>query len=149
MEEEAGESSFGKAASQKKQEYTSDTPFFMRQDRPKFTAQERYVPSSAASRAMHFGLLGVQLVGGTAAEAMKQKLGISEEHKDQKGKQGLAKYALNERNAKFLADNFKKMRGGALKIGQILSTSEESVLPPIIRDAMEKARSEADIMPQK
>lgn len=41
------------------------------------------------------------------------------------------------------------MRGGALKIGQILSTSEESVLPPVIRDAMEKARSEADIMPRK
>lgn len=30
-----------------------------------------------------------------------------------------------------------------------MSTSEESVLPPIIRDAMEKARSEADIMPLK
>lgn len=48
-----------------------------------------------------------------------------------------------------LANNFKKMRGAALKIGQMLSTSEESVLPPIIREAMEKARSEADIMPLK
>jgi len=45
--------------------------------------------------------------------------------------------------------NFKKMRGGALKIGQLLSTSEESVMPPLIRDALEKARSEADIMPTK
>ena len=36
-----------------------------------------------------------------------------------------------------------------MKLGQILSTSEESVLPPVIRDAMEKARSEADIMPIK
>ncbi len=41
------------------------------------------------------------------------------------------------------------MRGGALKIGQILSTSEQSIMPPIIREAMEKARSEADIMPLK
>jgi aarF domain-containing kinase len=41
------------------------------------------------------------------------------------------------------------MRGAALKIGQILSAQEESVLPPVIRDAMEKARSEADIMPIK
>jgi len=49
----------------------SDTPFFMRQDRPKFSAQERYVPSSAASRALHFGMLGVQLAGGTLAEAFK------------------------------------------------------------------------------
>lgn len=30
-----------------------------------------------------------------------------------------------------------------------MSTSEESVLPPVLRDAMEKARSEADIMPIK
>jgi len=30
-----------------------------------------------------------------------------------------------------------------------MSASEESVLPPVIRDAMEKARSEADIMPIK
>lgn len=41
------------------------------------------------------------------------------------------------------------MRGAALKLGQVMSTSEESVIPPVIRDAMEKARSEADIMPQK
>lgn len=41
------------------------------------------------------------------------------------------------------------MRGAALKLGQILSTSEDTILPPVIRDAMEKARSEADIMPIK
>ena len=88
-------------------------------------------------------------MGGTAAEAVKQKLGLADELKDQQGKSGLAKYALNQKNAQRLAENFKKMRGGALKIGQILSTSEESVLPPVIRDAMEQARSEANIMPLK
>jgi len=39
------------------------------------------------------------------------------------------------------------MRGAALKLGQILSTQEESMMPPVIRTALEKARSEADIMP--
>ena len=118
----------------------------MRQDRPKFSTQERYVPSSAASRAMHFGLLGVQLLGGTAAEYAKQAVGMKAGDEKMKG---VAKYALTEKNAKRLAENFKKMRGGALKIGQILSTSEESVLPPIVRQAMEEARSEANIMPMK
>ena len=94
-------------------------------------------------------MLGFQLAGSTAAEAIKQKMGVKQAHKDTHGKSGIAKYALNERNANLLAENFKKMRGGALKIGQILSTSEESVLPPIIREAMEKARSEANIMPLK
>jgi aarF domain-containing kinase len=41
------------------------------------------------------------------------------------------------------------MRGAVLKLGQILSTGEASIVPPVIRDAMEKARSEADIMPVK
>ena len=82
------------------------------------------------------------------AEAVKQKIGFSN-NSDENKLQGIAKYALNEKNANRLANNFKKMRGGALKIGQILSTSEQSVLPPIIREAMEKARSEADIMPLK
>ena len=92
----------------------SDVPFFMRQDRPKFSAVERYVPSSPASRALHFGMLGVQLAGGTMAEAFKQKTGLSTNNT---GKSGIAGYALNEKNAERLAANFKKMRGGALKIG--------------------------------
>lgn len=81
------------------------------------------------------------------AEAIKQKVGGRKGIADDQD--GVAKYALNQRNADLLANNFKKMRGAALKIGQMLSTSEESVLPPIIREAMEKARSEADIMPLK
>jgi len=85
-------------------------------------------------------------MGGTMAEAIKQKVGIS---KPVSKEEGMAKYILNERNADRLAENFKKMRGGALKIGQLLSTSEESILPPIMRDALEKARSEAHIMPVK
>jgi len=59
-------------------------------------------------------MLGVQLVGGTVAEAFKQKVGLSSAGD---GKAGIAKYALNEKNADRLANNFKKMRGGALKIG--------------------------------
>lgn len=71
MEMEAGESTFGQSDHQQEHKYDEDTPFYMRQDRPKFTTQERYVPSSPASRALHFGMLGVQLFGGTMAEAFK------------------------------------------------------------------------------
>jgi len=52
----------------------------MRQDRPKFSAQERYIPSSPTLRALHFGILGVRLVGGTMAEAVKQKVGYKQEN---------------------------------------------------------------------
>ena len=52
----------------------------MRQDRPKFSAQERYIPNTSTSRAFHFGVLGAQLIAGTAAEAFKQKVGLKEEN---------------------------------------------------------------------
>ena len=86
-------------------------------------------------------------MGGTMAEALKQKVGYSAKQETAQG--GLAGYALNKKNADRLAMNFKKMRGGALKIGQMLSIGEESVLPPLFREALDKARSEADIMPIK
>ena len=66
---------------------------------------------------MHFGILGLQLAGGTMAEAMKQKVGLASENDSQKGKSGVAKYALNEKNADRLQKSFRKMRGAALKLG--------------------------------
>jgi hypothetical protein len=62
-------------------------------------------------------MLGIQLIGGTMSEAIKQKVGLKDESKDQSGRQGFAKYALNEKNADRLQKSFRKMRGAALKIG--------------------------------
>ena len=41
------------------------------------------------------------------------------------------------------------MRGAALKIGQILSNMEDSVIPATIKHSLERAWKEADIMPKK
>jgi aarF domain-containing kinase len=51
------------------------------------------------------------------AEAVKQKVGFTAENDSQKGKSGVAKYALNEKNADRLSKSFRKMRGAALKLG--------------------------------
>ena len=51
------------------------------------------------------------------SEAIKQQIGLQDEKDYQKGKSGIAKYALNERNADRLATSFRQMRGAALKIG--------------------------------
>lgn len=40
------------------------------------------------------------------------------------------------------------MRGAALKIGQMLSTMEDRIMPKVLLDALERARQEADIMPK-
>ena len=57
------------------------------------------MPATATSRAFQFGILGVQLIGGTFKEAFKQKVGLSVELPEQKGMQGMAKYAINANNA--------------------------------------------------
>jgi len=54
---------------------------------------------------------------------------------------------VNENTAEKLADSLCKMRGAALKLGQILSTLEDSFMPPIIKAALERARCEADFLP--
>lgn len=46
-----------------------------------------------------------------------------------------------------IADSLCKMRGAALKLGQMLSTMEEGTIPPVIQAALERARAQADFLP--
>ena len=41
------------------------------------------------------------------------------------------------------------MRGAALKIGQMLSLSDESMIPPQIAKVLERVRTQADVMPRR
>ena len=41
------------------------------------------------------------------------------------------------------------MRGAALKLGQILSTLEEKTFPKILKDALQRARDQANFMPEE
>jgi predicted unusual protein kinase regulating ubiquinone biosynthesis (AarF/ABC1/UbiB family) len=58
-------------------------------------------------------------LGGTASEAVKQGLGVKAA--DSKIG-GIGKYALNAKNADRLQKSFRRMRGAALKLGQVMST---------------------------
>src|SRR5690606_11367222 len=48
-----------------------------------------------------------------------------------------------------LADALCKMRGAALKLGQILSIQDDSMVSPVIQKALEKVRHSAYMMPKK
>jgi aarF domain-containing kinase len=56
---------------------------------------------------------------------------------------------LSEQNAERLAEGLCRMRGAALKIGQMLSIQDESMLPPQLADILQRVRSQADIMPRR
>ncbi len=54
---------------------------------------------------------------------------------------------LTEANAERLAVALCRMRGAALKLGQMLSIQDESVIPPAVARALERVREGADVMP--
>ena len=56
---------------------------------------------------------------------------------------------VSESNIDRISETFCKMRGASLKLGQILSTMEDKVVPPFIKKSLERARQEADIMPKE
>eukprot|EP00357_Protocruzia_adherens_P032721 CAMPEP_0115012808 /NCGR_PEP_ID=MMETSP0216-20121206/24976_1 /TAXON_ID=223996 /ORGANISM="Protocruzia adherens, Strain Boccale" /LENGTH=609 /DNA_ID=CAMNT_0002381973 /DNA_START=154 /DNA_END=1983 /DNA_ORIENTATION=- len=104
------------------------------------------VPDGAFSRALGFGMLGVGLLGGAVTQAFKSATGLSESNSQLSG---VAKYVITEGNADRIFKTLSRMRGAALKIGQIFSYQEDKLIPPILKDALEKAKMEASIMPER
>jgi len=54
---------------------------------------------------------------------------------------------MNEANVERLAATLCRLRGAALKVGQMLSFNDADVLPPAVRTLMERVRNGADWMP--
>jgi aarF domain-containing kinase len=101
---------------------------------------QRAVPTYAISRAMHFGGLGISLATGAAATAMRRAVGADE---------GSGSAMVNDANVERVAETLCRLRGAALKVGQMLSFNDADVLPPAMRIAMERVRDGADWMPER
>ncbi|KAL7227035.1 hypothetical protein ACSBR1_021996 [Camellia fascicularis] len=106
--------------------------------------RERRVPSTPFSRALGFAGLGAGLAWGTIQESAKR---IVFGMPDSQEKQSALSPFLSEKNAERLALALCRMRGAALKLGQMLSIQDESVIPPPILAALDIVRQGADVMP--
>ncbi|CAN1236482.1 Protein ABC transporter 1, mitochondrial [Linum grandiflorum] len=104
--------------------------------------RERKVPSTSFSRA-----LGAGLVWGTVEEATKRF--VYGTPTSPEGKQSALSPFLSEKNAERLAVALCRMRGAALKVGQMLSIQDESLVPAPILAALDIVRQGADVMPRK
>eukprot|EP00238_Polyblepharides_amylifera_P002132 CAMPEP_0196589434 /NCGR_PEP_ID=MMETSP1081-20130531/63526_1 /TAXON_ID=36882 /ORGANISM="Pyramimonas amylifera, Strain CCMP720" /LENGTH=417 /DNA_ID=CAMNT_0041912233 /DNA_START=390 /DNA_END=1643 /DNA_ORIENTATION=- len=60
-----------------------------------------------------------------------------------------SKSLLSEKGAEKLASELCRLRGAGLKLGQMLSLQDASMLPPVLANALERVRAQADIMPRK
>ncbi|KAL6954406.1 hypothetical protein U1Q18_040865, partial [Sarracenia purpurea var. burkii] len=128
-------------ANERVKEEAALTTTAKRQRRPR----ERRVPSTPFSRALGFAGLGAGLAWGTIQESAKRLVFGTPDSQD---KQSALSPFLSERNAERLALALCRMRGAALKLGQMLSIQDESVIPPPILAALDVVRQGADVMPR-
>uniref|UniRef100_A0A7N1A1I3 ABC1 atypical kinase-like domain-containing protein n=3 Tax=Kalanchoe fedtschenkoi TaxID=63787 RepID=A0A7N1A1I3_KALFE len=107
--------------------------------------RERRVPSTPFSRALGFAGLGAGLVWGTVQESTSRLLFGASSTKEN---QSAISPFLSDKNAERLANALCRMRGAALKIGQMLSIQDESLVPAPILAALDIVRQGADVMPR-
>uniref|UniRef100_A0A8C7HGS0 Atypical kinase COQ8A, mitochondrial n=1 Tax=Oncorhynchus kisutch TaxID=8019 RepID=A0A8C7HGS0_ONCKI len=97
-------------------------------------ARERKVPVTRLGRLANFGGLAVGLGFGALAEVAKKSMRPSEE---------------NEANAERIVRTLCKVRGAALKLGQMLSIQDDAFINPQLAKIFERVRQSADFMPIK
>ncbi|KAL3798347.1 hypothetical protein HJC23_005000 [Cyclotella cryptica] len=99
------------------------------------------VPSSRIARALGFASLGAGLAMGTVAELARRSLGNPISNKSD------PLVLSNDANAQRLSNSLRRMRGAAMKLGQMLSIQDESIAPPALTNALAQVRKGAEAMP--
>ena len=103
-----------------------------------FTPTERKVPATPLERVLGFSGVAAKLAFGTLGDYTKRALS---------GDGSDASAVMSASNAERLAAGLCRMRGAALKIGQMLSIQDNALVPPELTEMLQKVRQGADIMP--
>lgn len=115
------------------------------------TSREVAVPSSRIGRLASYGSLAAGLGVGALAEVTRRTLGISEANKGDNGAPAIldSNPFLTEANAERIVRTLCKVRGAALKLGQMLSIQDNSMINPQLQKIFERVRQSADFMPMR
>lgn len=98
--------------------------------------REQPVPSSQLGRLAGFGSLAVRMAFGEIYSRASTTI------------YGDSGSKISEENAERLAEALCRMRGAALKLGQMLSLQDDASLPPALRKALDRVKHAADYMPK-
>lgn len=99
------------------------------------------VPSGRLSRFLQLGATAGQMAASSAAEKVRRVAARAE--------QELPHVLLTAQNARLLATRLARLRGAAMKVGQMLSLEGGNILPREFAEALEILRSSAHTMPTK
>jgi predicted unusual protein kinase regulating ubiquinone biosynthesis (AarF/ABC1/UbiB family) len=106
----------------------------------RFESKALAVPSSRLSRLSRLGGLASSIAGNVAADAARRFFAHGERPR-------LEDLLLTPANAQKLADELARMRGAAMKVGQLISMDAGDMLPPELADILARLRAEAHHMP--
>ncbi|XP_051264543.1 atypical kinase COQ8A, mitochondrial isoform X1 [Dicentrarchus labrax] len=112
-------------------------------------ARERKVPVTRLSRLANFGGLAVGLGFGALAEVAKKTMRHNGATGDSKKGVLDSSPFLSEANAERIVRTLCKVRGAALKLGQMLSIQDDAFINPELAKVFERVRQSADFMPIK
>ncbi|KAK9488728.1 ABC1 family-domain-containing protein [Lipomyces starkeyi] len=115
-------------------------------DRPRVhTMTESPVPSTRIGRIFHYGSLVTGMGIGAIREGVR-RMGDSEESSHVGQSQSLF---MSPANLEMLVRKLSRMRGAALKLGQMISFQDSSFLPPEIQQVLNRVQDSADYMPRR
>lgn len=110
-------------------------------EQEEFQMHQSEVPSTRLARIFHYGTLAAGMSLSAASHGLKQY--AQGNHKTV----SLKSLFLSPSNIERMAKKFSKMRGAALKIGQMLSFQDSSILPPEIQQILMRVQNLAHYMP--
>ncbi|KAG0169360.1 hypothetical protein DFQ30_003707 [Apophysomyces sp. BC1015] len=110
--------------------------------------KESRIPISRAGRLWHYGTLATGMGFGALNESLKRATGISRDN--------TGSVMLSEKNVDRLVEKLSRMRGAALKMGQMLSIQGiqaagqgKSMLPPQLEQVLLRVHDSANYMPKR
>ncbi|CAG8974759.1 hypothetical protein HYALB_00000370 [Hymenoscyphus albidus] len=102
-----------------------------------YELRESKVPSSRLGRIWNYGGLAAGMFGGAITESIRRVGGGG----------GEGSFMLSEANMERLVAKLSRMRGAALKLGQMISFQDSKMLPAPIQKVLQRVQDRADYMP--
>ncbi|KAJ8113995.1 hypothetical protein OPT61_g4013 [Boeremia exigua] len=108
-------------------------------DKPAYALRESRVPSSRFGRLWQYAGLGTSMALGAVGESLRRVTGTA-------AATG-GSLMLSPGNLEILVAKLSRMRGAALKLGQMISFQDSKMLPPQIQEVLQRVQDSADYMP--
>ncbi|KAI5921357.1 ABC1 family-domain-containing protein [Camillea tinctor] len=105
--------------------------------KPAYTLRESKVPATRLSRIWNYGGLAAGMLGGAISESFSRGFGGG----------GQGSVLLSSGNMERLVSKLSRMRGAALKMGQMMSFQDSKMLPGPIQEVLQRVQDRADYMP--